>query len=404
MPHIQPLCIQTVYTEHSGSCCSAQQLVEFRFAYPLCYNSLLSKTNKFQAAALWVSEAAIGVGYPEENKKGVYSKELFSLHQMPFLMHALAVAIWFGLNKIGTIIASSIELSLNLGNDQQGSISSETYLILIGLQCLGLPLALLISPIGKLIRSDGTKPEIPERTTFAEGFRRFWRIMKRPEIAALIPIFLTSQWAQTYEGNYLTTYFTVRSRALASFIITFLGLFVNIIFGWFLDYDRLSRATRARAGWIILVVAYTVTYIYNLVLEAEYGKQNPSPVFDIETPGFARAVAVYCVFFIPYNAFAVWGYWILGCFDHKIENLTFSTAILRSGESLASTISYALGASQSVSLLKNLLVASVLFWAAIPTTTWSVWQVKEPKKIEEDSEYVNDAPQVVNIAVKGSGV
>lgn len=268
---------------------------------------------------------------------------------------------------------------MNLGNDQQGSISSETYLILIGLQCLGLPLALLISPINKLIRSDGTKPVIPERTTFAEGFRRFWRIMKRPEIAALIPIFLTSQWAQTYEGNYLTTYFTVRSRALASFIITFLGLFVNIVFGWFLDYNRLSRATRARAGWIILVVAYTVTYIYNLVLEAEYGKTNPSPVFDIETPGFARAVAVYCVFFIPYNAFAVWGYWILGCFDHKIENLTFSTAILRSGESLASTISYALGASKSVSLLKNLLVASVLFWAAIPTTTWSVWQVQEPQ-------------------------
>ncbi|KAJ5332138.1 uncharacterized protein N7506_005921 [Penicillium brevicompactum] len=338
------------------------------------------------AAALWVSEAAIGVGYPEENKKGVY------------------IAIWFGLNKIGTIIASSIELSLNLGNDQQGSISSETYLILIGLQCLGLPLALLISPINKLIRSDGTKPVIPERTTFAEGFRRFWRIMKRPELAALIPIFLTSQWAQTYEGNYLTTYFTVRSRALASFIITFLGLFVNIIFGWFLDYDRLSRATRARAGWIILVVAYTVTYIYNLVLEAEYGKANPSPVFDIETPGFARAVAVYCVFFIPYNAFAVWGYWILGCFDHKIENLTFSTAILRSGESLASTISYALGASKSVSLLKNLLVASVLFWAAIPTTTWSVWQVKEPKKIDEDSECVNDDPQVVNVGVKGSGI
>ncbi|KAK9853038.1 uncharacterized protein MYU51_007617 [Penicillium brevicompactum] len=348
--------------------------------------ALFCKSNKFQAAALWVSEAAIGVGYPEENKKGVY------------------IAIWFGLNKIGTIIASSIELSLNLGNDQQGSISSETYLILIGLQCLGLPLALLISPINKLIRSDGTKPVIPERTTFAEGFRRFWRIMKRPELAALIPIFLTSQWAQTYEGNYLTTYFTVRSRALASFIITFLGLFVNIIFGWFLDYDRLSRATRARAGWIILVVAYTVTYIYNLVLEAEYGKANPSPVFDIETPGFARAVAVYCVFFIPYNAFAVWGYWILGCFDHKIENLTFSTAILRSGESLASTISYALGASKSVSLLKNLLVASVLFWAAIPTTTWSVWQVKEPKKIDEDSECVNDDPQVVNVGVKGSGI
>ncbi|KAJ5852182.1 uncharacterized protein N7529_011567 [Penicillium soppii] len=335
------------------------------------------------AAALWVSEAAIGVGYPEENKKGAY------------------LAIWFGLNKIGTIIASSIELALNLGNDQQGSISSETYLILIALQCLGLPLALLISPIDKLIRKDGTKPARPERTTFAEGFRRFWRVMKRPEIAALVPIFLTSQWAQTYEGNYLTEYFTVRARALAAFIITLVGLGVNIIFGWFLDYDRLSRSTRARVGWIILVITYTITYIYNLVLEAEYEKI--SPIFDIETPGFARAVAVYCVFFVPYNAFAVWGYWILGCFDDKIENLTFSTAVLRSGESFASTISYALGASKSVSLLKNILVASVLFWAAIPTTTWSVWQVTEFKKRDEDNEEISDtSTQVINVTVKDS--
>ncbi|CAG8001230.1 unnamed protein product [Penicillium salamii] len=333
------------------------------------------------AAALWVSEAAIGVGYPEESRKGLY------------------IAIWFGLNKIGSIIASSVQLALNFGNDKQGSISSETYLVLIALQCLGLPLALLISPIDELIRNDGTKPARPERTTFAEGFRRFWRIMKRPEIAALIPIFLTSQWAQTYEGNYLTTYFTVRSRALASFVITLLGLAVNMVFGWFLDYDRLSRATRARAGWIILVITYTITYIYNLVLEAEYEKT--SPVFDIETPGFARAVAVYCIFFIPYNAFSVWGYWILGCFDDKIENLTFSAAVLRSGESLASTISYALGASKSVSLLKNILVASVLFWAAIPTTTWSAWQVEEYKREDEVSEDVYDSPQLVNVTVKG---
>ena len=181
--------------------------------------------------------------------------------------------------------------------------------------------------------------------------------------------------------------------------LTLLGLVINILFGWFLDYDRLSRATRARAGWIILVITYTATYIYNLVLEAEYEKT--SPVFDIETPGFARAVAVYCIFFVPYNAFAVWGYWILGCFDHKIENLTFSAAVLRSSESLASTISYALGASKSVSLLKNILVASILFWAAIPTTTWSAWQVEEYKE-DEVSEDVSGSPQLVHVTVKGS--
>ncbi|KAH8429010.1 uncharacterized protein LDX57_006681 [Aspergillus melleus] len=348
----------------------------------------------FSAAALWVSEAAIGVGYPEEHRKGTY------------------IAIWFGLNKIGSIVATSIELALNVQGDQKGTISPDTYLILIALQCLGLPLAFLVSPVNKLIRSDGTRPTLPRRTTIAEGFRGFWHVCKRPEIAALIPIFLTSQWAQTYEGNYLATYFTVRSRALAAFVVTWVGLAVNIVYGWFLDSKLIGRrSTRARAGWILLIASYTVTYIYNLVVQAEYARTNPT--FDIGSPGYARAVGVYCLFFVPYNAFAVLGYWVLGTFDRSIENLTFSAALLRGSESLASTISYALGASKDVSLLTNLIVAAVLFWASVPTTTWSTWQVKDDDEIQNEIEETastgesgsesHGQTEGVSVLVKGSG-
>ncbi|KAL2840069.1 hypothetical protein BJY01DRAFT_257501 [Aspergillus pseudoustus] len=348
------------------------------------------------AAALWVSEAAIGVGYPEESRKGLH------------------LAIWFSLGKIGSIIASSIQLGLNIGNSNQGSVSSTTYLVLIALQCLGLPLSLLLSPVNKLIRRDGTKPTRPPRTTFLEGLRRFWHVLKRPEIAALVPIFLTSQWAQTYEGNYLTTYFTVRARALAGFIVTFIGLFVNILFGWFLDLESLSRPTRAKIGWIVLAATYTATYIYNIVLEKSYESSSSTPVFDIDSPGFGRALAVYCLFFVPYNGFSVWGYWVLSCFDTELENLTFSAAVLRSSESLASTISYALGASRRVTLLQNLLVAAVLFWASVGPTTWATWRVREAEEVSGEGEGQEEAVEgerdgsseevtVDNVVMKGSG-
>lgn len=59
--------------ERNGSCCLVQQLVVFRFVYhPVGFD--IARTNKTKAAALWVSEAAIGVGYPEENRKGLYSE------------------------------------------------------------------------------------------------------------------------------------------------------------------------------------------------------------------------------------------------------------------------------------------------------------------------------------------
>lgn len=309
------------------------------------------------------------------------------------------VAVWFGLNKIGTIISSSILLALNVGNSQQGATSPKAYLVLIALQCLGLPLALLISPVDKLIRKDGTKPKVPPRTTLLEGFRRFWHVLRRKEIAALVPIFLTNQWAQTYEGNYLTTYFSVQGRAVAGFIVTWIGLIANVIFGWFLDYTRVSRPTRAKVGWIVLFACYTATYIYNLVLEAEFGKSHP--VYDIYTPGFARAVLPYLIYWIGYNAFAVWGYWILGCFDTGIENLTFASAVVRSSESLASTISYALGSSRNVTLLQNIVVAAAVFWASVPTTTWSTWQVKEPEKHADDSSEDEQTEETVKVVDKG---
>lgn len=222
-----------------------------------------------------------------------------------------------------------------------------------------------------------------------EGFVRFWRICKRPEIAALVPIFLTSQWGQTYEGNYLTTYFTVRARALAAFVITWVGLIINIFFGWLLDSKYIvgkKRSTRARVGWIILVASYTATYIYQIVVQVQFQNSTTVSTFDIHSPEYARAVAVYCLYFVPYNAFSVWGYWVLGSIDKDIENITYSTALLRSSESLASTISYALGASKHISLLTNLLVAAVLFWVSVPITTWGVWRVGDLVEEKEEKE------------------
>jgi hypothetical protein len=57
--------------ERNGLCYLVRPLVVFRFVYyPRLFG--LMGANEGKAAALWVSEAAIGVGYPEENRKGVY--------------------------------------------------------------------------------------------------------------------------------------------------------------------------------------------------------------------------------------------------------------------------------------------------------------------------------------------
>ena len=90
--------------------------------------------------------------------------------------------IWLGLRELGQLIGSSIQLSLNSKAGQKGAVGYSTYLVLIALQCLGLPLALLVSPPEKVIRPDGTRlPNIRNWTslTLKEQFKKWWQLLKR---------------------------------------------------------------------------------------------------------------------------------------------------------------------------------------------------------------------------------
>jgi len=95
------------------------------------------------ASALWASEGAIALGYADIRNRGKFT------------------GIWLGLRELGQLIGSSIQLSLNVQSQNRGKVGYSTYLVLIALQCLGLPLALLISPPEKVIKPNGESSEVP---------------------------------------------------------------------------------------------------------------------------------------------------------------------------------------------------------------------------------------------------
>lgn len=75
-------------------------------------------------------------------------------------------------------------------------------------------------------------------------------------------------------------------------------------------------------------------------------------------------------------------YWLLGTYDTHFDTLALTSALLRSGESLGSTFSYAVGASKSASLMTNLIVAAVVWFASAPMATWSAWKVTDSQEEE----------------------
>ncbi|OBW64381.1 MAG: hypothetical protein AUREO_055520 [Aureobasidium pullulans] len=315
----------------------------------------------FSASALWTAEGAIAVGYSEANRRGS------------------CVAIWMSLNKIGRLIASSIQLGISVNQEdsnEAGAIDPQVYLVLIGLTCAGLPLSLLISPPGKVIRRDGTKPVFTSRqTALKQGCRDFWAVCKMKHIYMLIPIFITAQWGQTYNGTYLAAYFSVRGRTLAGFVVTIVAIIVNLLMGFGMDSEFVRRPNRARYLWGIIATVYIISWIYQFINEVDFSRHEPE--LDFVDGGYGRGVGAYMVYRIACEACGTWMYWILGTYDAEIDKLALTSALLRSGESFGSTMSYAVGSTSSASLMTNLIVAFVVWIAAVPTTTWSALQVKD---------------------------
>ncbi|PCG95692.1 Major facilitator superfamily domain, general substrate transporter [Penicillium occitanis (nom. inval.)] len=317
------------------------------------------------AAALWVSEAAIAVGYPEPERRGVF------------------IATWMALNKIGSLSGNSIQLATNMNADgrRQGSINPKTYLILVGLSCAGLPLSLTLSKAKDLVRktkqsnsferlSDSTSnSDINPKATTTDftikgSISDLWTTMKMRHILILLPVYITIRWSGTYQGMYLTEYFTVRGRVLAGFISTVLGIIATLLWGLLLDGkdpNGSSFISRISRRWLTTLQKRGLT---------------EKVVLDISDSGYAKAIVAYCLYSFGSNASVVWTYWILGTYDNQVNKLAYSTATLRSAESLGFAISYGIGATPRISLMTNLIVSCVVFWIGVPFTTYAAWNVR----------------------------
>jgi hypothetical protein len=176
--------------------------------------------------------------------------------------------------------------------NQRGKVGYSTYLILIGLQCLGLPLAFLISPPEKVIRPDGTRLEDPTKNKRVLGeFRRAWALLKTKRVFLLLPIFIGFNWNGTYLSIYLTKYFSVRSRALGALTSGIAATAANVFWGWFLDLKIFSRPKIARITWFSFVLIMLALFGWQIANQKKYESVVPKITLDWDNPGFGRAFA-----------------------------------------------------------------------------------------------------------------
>ncbi|BCS29508.1 uncharacterized protein APUU_71078A [Aspergillus puulaauensis] len=273
-----------------------------------------SVTCGITAGFFWSVEGAIATGYPEDRKRGRY------------------IATWFTFRNFGNIIGGAISLGVNVDADKKGQVGYQTYLAFIAIQCLGLVFGLMLRNPEGVVRDDGTKVASPStdqaRISWKTEVKAMWTRGKSRPILLLTPLFWYFGWIQAYPGTYLATYFTVRARALGSFLSAIVGTIGTWLAGSLVDIPwTRNRKTRALSTWIVIALLNSATWIWAVVIQNEY--RHTQPVLDwADQRAFGRGFGIYLFERISLTMVENYIYWCIGNLaDSPGEQIRYSSLL-----------------------------------------------------------------------------
>ncbi|CEQ42606.1 SPOSA6832_04434 [Sporobolomyces salmonicolor] len=330
-----------------------------------------------------------GVEDPEARKRGRY------------------LAYWLAFRNGGQLLGGIISLALNTHASGTGSVGTSTYvcralsavfdkltrlkwqLVFIALQAFAPVLGVLVSNPAQVRRPDNTKVEMENNAGFVTEMKEMWSIIKRREVLFLIPISLYAQWSSSYAGTFLSLYFSVRSRALAAFLVAVLGVIVNGLLGAFLDNTSVRMKVRSRASYIFIMSVLGGVWIWFTVLQVRY--DGTEPKYDWTDGGaWAAGFVLYLVFYSCYyvrprsfsspSSFSLCSprslqllqnelYWLISQLARQPTEVIRLSSFLRALESAGSACAF--GVSASKHLPKTVPVGiNFGLWAVSTLTAW----------------------------------
>ena len=326
------------------------------------------------ASAFWIGETTVAILYPQQSERGLF------------------IGIWQAINKIGSLIAGAITLALNINDNKGGKVGLSTYIALIAIQCLGFPLSFLLSSPEKVRRSDNSAVKSNIRNkTLKEEVVLFYKVLQKKETMCLAPIFLSFAWFNTWQSNYTTHHFSVRARALSSFLSAIITGVTDIFSGYVYDLKYFKRSTRIKYSWTIVVILMTGFIIFSLVVQKGFDSNPESGIDWSGNLRFIRNFVPFQVFRISKEALPVWVYWVIGAYQFRAEEIAYVSSLLRLLESLGECLSFVVGAVNSNDMI-NLAVSVGIFYLSVLPVTYVVLQTEDNQA--EHINHVNDTDKL----------
>ncbi|KAH0603610.1 uncharacterized protein H6S33_007269 [Morchella sextelata] len=315
------------------------------------------------AALLWCAQGTIMMSYPIESEKGRY------------------IGMFWGIFNTGAVIGSIIPIAANWNDPNALHVSDGTYIGFLVLMLAGAVLAFFLVPPERIIRKDGTRVQRIQHPSAISEIKGLWATLKSDSyILLLFPFFWASNWFYTYQQNSYNVYmFNLRGRTFTNLWYWLAQIIGALMFGFFLDNKKMSRRTRAIAGWVILFAVVNATWggglkpLIGSTREKVALEQNPNlDVFDTD-------YTWYLILYLFYGFLdAVWqtyAYWLMGALSNEPRKLAYFAGFYKGIQSAGAAVVWSLDANKHSYYVLfgtswGLCVIGMLF--AVPVIWWRV--------------------------------
>ncbi|EXJ63617.1 uncharacterized protein A1O5_11378 [Cladophialophora psammophila CBS 110553] len=320
------------------------------------------------AGFFWSVEGAIATGYPEQHKRGRY------------------IATWFTFRNFGNIIGGAISLAMNHTTNHRGKVGYKTYQAFIAIQCLGFFFGLLLSNPEKVQRDDGTQIQAARGIDWKTELAQMWRLVRSKSILLLTPLFWYFGWIQAYPGTYLATYFTVRSRALGSFMSAVVGTLATWLCGSLVDLPwSKDRKTRAIVTYILIAMLNSATWIWAVIIQNEYRHSNPTLDWGNQNT-FGRGFGLYMFERISLGMVENYIYWCISNLSDSPGDQIRYSSLLRGIETAGVAVGFGVQAVPTA-LIATASINFGLWFFALPFSYYAALQVvRKFRKLEREQQ------------------
>jgi hypothetical protein len=203
-------------------------------------------------------------------------------------------------------------------------VSDGTYIGFLVLTLIGAILSWTLVNAKDVIREDGSKVILMKHPSWkSEIVGLYETFVTDPYILLLFPMFLSSNWFYSYQfGDINGAKFNTRTLSLNNVIYYTFQIIGAFIFGYFLDMKSIKRTTRAKAGWLALLVLTFAIWGGGYAFQKTYtradiamGTDTPDdlsddyPVLDWTSPGYGGPFVLYIFYGFYDAAWQTYIYW-----------------------------------------------------------------------------------------------